>query len=193
MAITAVIEHGSLIMFATWHQLGNNLQVTPQWMGMYVYQQNIDYYFVFLCISPIPWINKCENLIVKKEWERWSNECYSACEQQTLQYFIGHLLQYGIQEWRTCLVVTNHFPVNYGLYETQLLGSLDASRCSVLFYIPPNSLSFDSIIYKTGFYLETNKEKDKFHVFEVEQFQTPAILLQVLTFSVLLAVLKNAW
>ena len=37
------------------------------------------------------------------------------------------------------------------------------------------------------------ERKDQSCVFEVERFQTPAILLQVLTLPVLLAALNNIW
>ena len=40
---------------------------------------------------------------------------------------------------------------------------------------------------------ERKKGNDKFYVFEVKQFQTLVILLQVVTFPILLFMLKNTW
>ena len=91
---------------------------------------------------------------------------------------------------RVRLVVTNRFPVNCSLYESRLLSALDASRHSAFMLVTVTvcrmtTLSCNNILWR--------KKDNEFWVFHVELFRTPTTLLEVLTISVLLAMLKNTW
>ena len=63
--------------------------------------------------------------------ERGRENAVSHMSSRHCSFFIGHLPQNDIQEWRACFVASNHSLVNCSVYGSRLLGPLDAGRCSV--------------------------------------------------------------
>ena len=84
------------------------------WLSWYV---GSDFLFSTQLIESIFWLERRE---------RWTEQIQS-CSISVVTYCVTYVASRNA--W---FVVSNHFRLNYTLYASQLLGPLDASRCSVI-------------------------------------------------------------